>query len=48
MNEVCPKCGSDEWTHIEWNQWMGVSPFDDYRECVCGHEWNEEDVKEQA
>ena len=41
-SDQCPRCGGEEWDRIEWNQWMGVSPFDTYRQCGCGHEWPEE------
>ena len=35
----CPKCGSEEWAAVTWNERQGVSPYSEYAECSCGHQW---------
>ena len=36
----CPKCGSEEWAACKWSSAQGVTPYDEYAECSCGHQWS--------
>lgn len=35
----CPKCGGEEWASVTWSERQGVTPYEEYAECSCGHQW---------
>lgn len=37
---LCPKCGGEEWAAVTWSERQGVTPYKEYAECSCGHQWN--------
>ena len=35
----CPNCDADDWAVCTWSPSQGVTPYKEYAECSCGHQF---------